>query len=32
MEMSALSSDGKINMNKAASEPEYEDEYEDEDF
>ncbi len=32
MEMNALSSDGKINMNKAGAEPEYEEDYEDEDF
>ena len=32
MEMNALSSDGKINMNKAGSESEYEENYDDEDF
>lgn len=32
MEMNALSSDGKINMNKQNTEPEYEEVYEDEDF
>lgn len=32
MEMNALSSDGKINMNKSSSNAEFEDEYDDEDF
>ena len=32
MEMNALSSDGKINMNKAGSQPDYEEDYNDEDF
>ncbi len=32
MEMNALSTDGKINMNKSGSQPESEDDYDDEDF